>query len=66
MQLDVALDKNFHFTERVMATLRADCLNAPNHVNLQSPSMDLNSVNFGKSTGQYTARLFQVSMRVRF
>jgi hypothetical protein len=66
MQLDLALDKNFHLVERVTATLRADCLNAPNHVNLQSPSMDLNSVNFGKSTGQYTARLFQVSMRVRF
>ena len=28
--------------------------------------IDLNSVNFGKSTSQYTARLFQVSMRVRF
>jgi hypothetical protein len=65
-QLDLALDKNFKITERVAATLRGDCLNAPNHVNLQSPSMDLNSVNFGKSTSQYTARLFQVSLRVRF
>ncbi len=65
-QLDAALDKNFKVTERVTATFRGECLNAPNHVNLQSPSMDLNSVNFGKSTSQYTARIFQVSLRVRF
>jgi hypothetical protein len=65
-QLDMAMDKNFRIGERINATLRGDCLNMPNHVNLQNPSLDLNSVNFGKSTSQYTARLFQVSLRVRF
>jgi hypothetical protein len=65
-QVDVGLDKNFKVGERVNVTLRGEALNIANRPNLQSPSMDLNSVNFGKSTSQYTARLFQVSLRIRF
>jgi len=66
LQIDGALDKNFKIGERVNATLRGEALNLPNRVNLQNPSMDLNSVNFGKSTSQYTARIFEVSLRIRF
>ena len=65
-QVDVGLDKNFKVGERVNVTLRGEALNIANRPNLQNPSMDLNSVNFGKSTSQYTARLFQVSLRIRF
>jgi Carboxypeptidase regulatory-like domain/TonB dependent receptor len=66
LQVDLAADKNFKIGERISATLRGEALNALNRTNLQNPSMDLNSVNFGKSTGQYTARLFEVSLRIRF
>jgi len=60
------MDKNSKIGERINATIRADCLNIPNHVNLQNPSLDLNSLNFGKCISQDTARLFLVSLRVRF
>jgi hypothetical protein len=66
VQIDGALNKAFKIGERVNATLRGEALNLPNRVNLQNPSMDLNSVNFGKSTSQYTARIFEVSLRIRF
>jgi hypothetical protein len=64
--VDFALTKNFKFAERVTATLRADAYNAFNRVNLNNPSMDLNSVNFGKSTSQSTPRLMQLGFRLRF
>jgi hypothetical protein len=65
-QVDLALTKNFKIGERVNATLRGDAYNAFNRVNLTNPTLDLNSVNFGKSTGQNTPRLVQVGLRVRF
>jgi hypothetical protein len=41
-------------------------LNAFNRVNLNGPATNLTSNNFGKSTGAGSARLFQISLRVRF
>jgi len=35
-------------------------------VNLSNPTLDINNVSFGKSTGQSTARLSQVGLRIRF
>ncbi len=65
-QLDMALSKTFKIGERVSATLRGDMYNALNRVNLGNPTLDLNSVNFGKSTSQSTARLGQLGLRIRF
>lgn len=65
-QVDLALSKNFKLGERLSAMLRADALNVLNRVNLNNPSLDLNSANFGKSTSQNTARLFQLGFRLRF
>jgi len=65
-QVDLSLAKSFKIGERVEATLRGDAYNAFNRVNLANPSLDLNSVNFGKSTNQNTARLGQVSLRISF
>jgi hypothetical protein len=65
-QVDLALTKNFKIGERITATLRGDAYNAFNRVNLTNPTLDLNNVNFGKSTGQNTPRLIQVGFRVRF
>ena len=45
---------------------RVDAYNAFNRVNLNPPVTDLSNVNFGKVTGQYTARLFQGHLRIRF
>jgi len=60
------LAKGFSITERLRANFRADAFNAFNRVNLNNPSMDLSSTNFGKSTGTNTARLFQLGLRLSF
>jgi hypothetical protein len=65
-QTDLSMAKTFPIGERVRADLRADAFNAFNRVNLNSPTMDLSSTNFGKSTGTNTARLFQLGLRVSF
>jgi hypothetical protein len=65
-QVDLSLTKSFKLGERVSAMLRVDAFNAFNRVNLSNPSLDLNSTNFGKSTGQNAARLFQAGFRLRF
>ena len=65
-QTDLSLAKGFSITERLRANFRADAFNAFNRVNLNNPSMDLSSTNFGKSTGTNTARLFQLGLRLSF
>jgi hypothetical protein len=65
-QTDLSLVKGFFLTERIKANLRADAFNAFNRVNLNNPTMDLSSTNFGKSTGTNTARLFQLGLRLSF
>jgi hypothetical protein len=65
-QTDLTLSKTFNLTERFNATFRADAYNAFNRVNLNNPNMDMNSVNFGKSTSQSSARLIQLGLRIRF
>ena len=65
-QVDLALSKTFKIGERISATLRGDAYNAFNRVNLNNPTLDLNSNNFGKSTSQNTPRLIQVGFRARF
>ena len=62
----MSLAKTVRIGEKLTATLRFDVYNALNRVNLSNPTMDLNNVNFGKSTGQNTARLGQVGLRLRF
>jgi hypothetical protein len=46
--------------------LRAEFLNAFNRVNLTGPVGDLSNVNFGKSTGQFSARQIQIVGHIRF
>jgi hypothetical protein len=65
-QTDLSMAKTFPMGERVRADLRVDAFNAFNRVNLNNPTMDLSSTNFGKSTGTNTARLFQLGLRLSF
>jgi hypothetical protein len=53
-------------TERLTARLRVDSFNAFNHTNLNSPTVDLNSNNFGKVTGAAVPRSYMVSLQLRF
>jgi hypothetical protein len=43
-----------------------ESFNAFNRVNLNSPATNLTSNSFGKSTGAGAARVYQISLRVRF
>jgi hypothetical protein len=65
-QTDLSLAKMFRVTERVGMQFRLDAFNALNRVNLNNPSGDLNSSNFGRSTGADTPRALQVKLRVEF
>ena len=46
--------------------LRGEDINAFNRVNLAEPVGDLSNTEFGKSTGQYSARQIQVVGHIRF
>jgi hypothetical protein len=65
-QTDLQLAKTFRVTERVTAKLQMDAFNAFNRVNLNNPSVDLTSNNFGRATSARVARLFQAGLRIGF
>jgi hypothetical protein len=46
--------------------IRAEFLNLFNRVNYTGPVGDLNNINFGKSTGQFSARQIQLLAHIRF
>jgi len=64
--VDLSLEKNLKFTERVGGSMRIESYNSFNRVNLNSPSTDLTSNNFGKVTSAAAGRLYTVSLRLRF
>lgn len=53
-QLDLGLQRDFHFTEKVYLRFRAESFNALNHTNLGVPEQNLNSPAFGKSMWSMT------------
>jgi hypothetical protein len=63
---DLSLAKTFRATERLNAKLRLDAFNAFNRVNLNLPTGDLSSNNFGKSTAADIPRQLQVGLQLRF
>jgi hypothetical protein len=65
-RVDLSLEKNLKFTERVGGALRIESYNSFNRVNLNSPATDLTSNNFGRVTSAAAGRLYTVSLRVRF
>jgi len=64
--VSLSLSKKFVVTPRSSAEFRLDAFNALNRVNLGDPTMDLNSINFGKSTSQLAPRALQVGVRIRY
>ena len=65
-RVDTSLEKGLRFSERVTGALRLEAYNTFNRVNLNQPSSELTSNNFGKTTSAAAGRTFTVSMRVRF
>ena len=50
-QVDSNFSKKFRVTEKLAAQLRLDAFNLFNRVNMSSPSLNINSNTFGRSTG---------------
>jgi hypothetical protein len=66
-QLDLNLLKRIRFKERYDFTLRADAVNAFNHVNFSNPDTNINSSTFGRITGTSTdPRVIVLSGRLTF
>ena len=65
-RVDLSLEKNIKFTERVNGMLRIESYNSFNRVNLNQPATDLTSNNFGKVTSAAAGRLYTLSFRLRF
>ncbi|MBI5085538.1 MAG: hypothetical protein HZB13_13175, partial [Acidobacteria bacterium] len=67
-QWNANVSKNIHITERVNMQLRFDALNVQNRSQMDNPSTDPYSTNFGKVTAQTSAtnRWLQVQARITF
>jgi hypothetical protein len=66
--LDLALFKNFSFTEQVKAQLRLQAYNLTNTPHFANPNSDLSQGNFGQitSTVPFTFRQVELGLRVTF
>ena len=56
-QVDLAVRKQFHITERTNVQLRLEVFNAFNHANLSDPQAALSSAQFGQSQSMLSAGL---------
>jgi TonB dependent receptor len=65
-EIDATLAKQFSLTERVKLQVRIEAFNVLNRVNLNPPSGDLSSANFGKATSTLIPRQFQGGLRLSF
>jgi hypothetical protein len=65
-EVNLSLMKKFLITERASMTLQLDSFNAFNRVNLTNPVLDLNNNAFGRSTGTYSPRLYQLGLKFAF
>jgi hypothetical protein len=64
-QWDIALFKNFAMGGTRKVQFRAEIFNFPNHPNLNGPSTDITSSNFGRSTSKSDSRR-DVQLALRF
>jgi len=65
-RVDLSLAKNIPITERIGSSLRVESFNAFNRVNLNAPTTNLTSNNFGKSISAAGARAYTLSLRLSF
>ncbi|HEY4085072.1 MAG TPA: hypothetical protein VGM43_04000 [Bryobacteraceae bacterium] len=65
--VDLALARQFMFTEKVKFEMRVEAFNALNHSNLGTPNRFVNTPQFGTITDSATpGREFQMSARLSF
>ena len=64
--LDLALRKNFHFTEKINLQFRSEFFNSLNHANFNPPNKLLGNSNFGRITGAREPRIIQFGLKLLF
>jgi hypothetical protein len=65
-ETDLSLAKKFAVSERLSIKLQMDAYNAFNRVNLNNPSLTLNTTTFGQATSALTARVYQAGLKIQF
>jgi len=65
-ETDLSLAKKFAATDRLSVKLQMDAYNAFNRVNLNNPSLTLNTTTFGQATSALTARVYQAGLKIQF
>jgi hypothetical protein len=63
---NLALFKQFHFTEKDFLEFRAEAFNAFNHTNPGNPNTTLGNANYGKVTSALDPRILEVALRLKF
>ena len=64
--LDMALLKNFHFSENRYVQFRWELFNMPNHVNLGDPVTTIGLATTGQISGAGDARQMQFGLKIVF
>ncbi len=64
--LDLALRKNFRFTEKFNLQFRSEFFNSLNHANFNPPNRVLGNSNFGRITGAREPRIIQFGLKLLF
>jgi hypothetical protein len=63
---NMALFKQFHFTERDFLEFRAEAFNTFNHTNPSNPNTTLGNANYGKVTASADPRILELALRLKF
>ncbi|HEV2246853.1 MAG TPA: carboxypeptidase regulatory-like domain-containing protein [Terriglobia bacterium] len=66
INFDMAVHKDFKFTERVGLEYRAEFFNAFNHAQFNNPSGSFTSSSFGRVTSARDPRIIQMGMKLSF
>ena len=63
---NMALFKQFHFTEKSFLEFRAEAFNVFNHTNPGNPNTTLGNANYGKVTSSLDPRILELALRLKF
>ena len=63
---NMALFKQFHYTESTFLEFRAEAFNTFNHTNPGNPNTTLGNANYGKVTSAADPRILEVALRLKF
>ncbi|HEY3838030.1 MAG TPA: carboxypeptidase regulatory-like domain-containing protein [Bryobacteraceae bacterium] len=66
VNLDCGMIKNFELVERFKLQFRAEAFNVFNHANLNNPTANVSSTNFGVITAAGAPRVLQLALKVMF